>query len=98
MRLSKEQHAQLARHLAKFGGEDYKCPVCRRTEFGVEGAVLALTEFYPNPMEVPFYSGGKNHLPVIFCSCTTCGYSFMINAVIAGILPRPTLGEGSTYR
>ena len=98
MRLNKEQHARFAKHLAKYGGEEFRCPVCRKTEFGVEGAVLALTEFYPNSNDAPFYSGGKNHLPVIFCSCTTCGYSFMVNAVVAGIIPRPEIDEGSTYR
>jgi hypothetical protein len=89
MKISPEQHATLVQHLTGHAKGDFKCAICGNVDWGVEGVVLSLSEFYPDPDLTPAWSSAKGRLPVVICSCTTCGYSFLVNAVTAGLVPRP---------
>jgi predicted nucleic-acid-binding Zn-ribbon protein len=58
------------------------CPVCGANSYQV-GAEIG--EIRP----IAGLSPGKGAYPVVPVNCTNCGYTVLINAIVAGVLRRP---------
>jgi predicted nucleic-acid-binding Zn-ribbon protein len=79
--LSGEQLDKAIAHLQKhWKPEKSKCPVCDHDAWQVDG-VFELREFDNGSLNLR----GRIY-PVIVVACKTCGYSFWLNAVKAGVL------------
>jgi hypothetical protein len=63
------------------------CPVCAAESWDWArnlGQIPNMLMFGPN---------GGNTVPVVLINCNNCGYTLPINAVVAGILGPPPMGE-----
>lgn len=60
------------------------CPMCGTNDWSVAEEIFELREFQDGNL----VAGGPLY-PVIPVSCKNCGMSLMINAIVAGVLPKP---------
>lgn len=67
-----------------------KCPMCNHDAWEVQDKVFQLSEFHQGNLVV-----GGPLVPVIPVTCTNCGNTILVNALIAGAIdPKPNQGEG----
>lgn len=74
--------------LSKKWGEN-KCNMCGGGTWEVQDKVFQLTEFHQGNLVV-----GGPLVPVVPVTCTNCGNTTLVNALIAGAInPEPNQGE-----
>lgn len=67
----------------KWGSRD--CPMCGKGPWEVQDRVFQLTEFHQGNIVI-----GGPLVPVIPVTCTNCGHTVLVNAIISGgIQPEP---------
>lgn len=64
----------------RWGGRG--CPVCGKGPWSVQDKVFQLTEFHSGSMVI-----GGPVVPVIPVTCSNCGNTTLINAIICGAVP-----------
>lgn len=62
------------------------CPICEGKEWGV-GTVVEMREFQGGNIII---GGGVGVLPLTPIACTTCGYTFFMNALRNGSIEQPS--------
>lgn len=60
------------------------CPMCAANQWGVSDKAMELREFNQGNLII----GGAIQ-PVIPVNCGNCGYTVLINGLIAGVIDRP---------
>ena len=68
-----------------------QCPVCTSSNWVVGDRLWAPNIFRSDGG----LSIGGTAMPLLVLTCTTCGYTHFLNAVLAGLLPKPSGGGGS---
>ena len=81
MKLNPEQHKQLVGHLQKQWKTPVSCYVCRSNDWDVSAELYELREFHGGNMVI----GGSSLIPVSPVICKVCGYTVLINPLIAGV-------------
>ena len=66
----------------KWGGKG--CPMCGKGPWSVQDRVYQLSEFHQGSMVV-----GGPLIPLVPVTCNNCGYTIVVNAILAGALPGP---------
>lgn len=66
----------------KWGGRP--CPMCSKGPWEVQGKIFQLNEFSQGNLVL-----GGPILPVVPVSCTNCGYTVLVNALLTGVLEKP---------
>jgi len=64
--------------------EGHPCPICGKGPWIVQQKTYQLTEFSPGSIPLPVEQ--SSIVPVVPVSCENCGYTALVNAIIAGIL------------
>lgn len=59
--------------------------MCGEGPWTVQDKVFQLTEFHDGSLVV-----GGPLVPVVPVTCTNCGYTVVVNAILSGALPPPT--------
>jgi predicted nucleic-acid-binding Zn-ribbon protein len=59
-----------------------KCPICASNSWGI-GGIAELLPFFPNTQNLTIPIGVQ---PMFTVTCKTCGYTFMMNALISGVV------------
>jgi hypothetical protein len=71
----------------KWGNRD--CPMCAKGPWEVQEKAFQLSEFHHGNLIV-----GGPLIPVIPVTCTNCGHTVLVNAIISGaILPEPEVSS-----
>ena len=60
---------------------DKPCPMCSGPNWTVGNTVYQLAEFHKGDVVI-----GGSIVPVYPVSCTTCGYTVLVNAIISGMV------------
>ncbi len=82
MKLTDEQQAKLVESINEHWPTPQECVLCHHTEWALSDTIFELRDFdYGN-----FTIGGTPIFPVIPMSCTTCGNSILLNAIIYGLI------------
>ena len=55
---------------------DFACPICKSHNWSIDPELAGIDRAESNK--------GEPYLPYIVLTCSTCGYTMLINAVIAG--------------
>ena len=66
----------------KWGGTP--CPMCRVTNWSIQGAIYQLPQFNPIGMVI-----GGSLIPVVPVVCGNCGNTILVNAILAGLWTNP---------
>jgi len=69
------------------------CPLCHATNFDLQPTIFQIPEF--------FRQGAKNTgavIPVIPYTCTNCGFTILVNALVAGIISPQAKTEKETSK
>jgi predicted nucleic-acid-binding Zn-ribbon protein len=66
----------------KWGGKS--CPMCGKGPWSVQEKVFQLTEFHDGNMVI-----GGPLMPLVPVTCNNCGYTVVVNAIIAGAVTTP---------
>lgn len=77
--------------LIKFLNEkwgDRACPMCNKGPWEVQGKIFQLSEFSGGGLVV-----GGPLIPVVPVSCSNCGHTVLVNALISGTLQRPAKAQ-----
>ena len=61
---------------------DKACPMCGKGPFQVQEKAFQLSEFHRGNLVV-----GGPLIPVIPVTCTNCGHTVLVNAIISGAIP-----------
>lgn len=86
MKLSAQQLDQVKKRLESSGlWTDPPCPVCRHNDWHVSDRTFQLLDF---PAERPPIAEAS--LPVLPITCSHCGNTFFLNALVLGLLPSET--------
>lgn len=59
-----------------------QCPICNATNWNTSNEIFEMSKFH---REGGLFVGGLR-IPLIPISCTNCGYTFFINAIISGVV------------
>lgn len=74
---------ELVAHLAKKGMSALVCPVCKSTQWGVQGVVQEsiASAYVPGALPIPDVTRGV--MPLVVVACSNCGYvrQFAYNAI-----------------
>lgn len=73
--------------LIKFLNEKWgsrACPMCKGGPWEVQGKIFQLMEFSGGGLVV-----GGPIIPVVPVSCSNCGHTVLVNALLAGALQKP---------
>ena len=81
--MSNYDQKKLIQHLSDKWGNKV-CPMCSENQWGVSDRAMELREFQNGNFTV-----GGNLQPVIPVNCGNCGYTILINGLIAGVVDRP---------
>ena len=81
-----DRHVETVQAWLKTHWTEASCPICHSSEskFGV-GEVVELPSYTPR-QKSGFYTAGREIHPVVPIICENCGYVFLMNAVIMGIV------------
>jgi len=85
--LTPEQRQQLVTWLDLRWGAA-ACPFHGTTKWQVGDSLIGTTGFSPGGLRL----GGPTY-PLIAVTCLTCGYTVLVNALVAGVIPRPAASE-----
>ncbi len=66
----------------KWGGKS--CPMCDKGPWTVQDKVFQLSEFHDGSMVV-----GGPLVPVVPVTCSNCGYTVVVNAILSGAIAAP---------
>lgn len=66
----------------KWGGRS--CPMCQKGPWSVQDKVYQLSEFHDGSLVV-----GGPLIPVIPLTCSNCGHTVLVNALLSGAIPQP---------
>ena len=66
----------------KWGGR--LCPMCGSGPWSVHDKVFQFSEFNEGNMVI-----GGPLIPVVPVTCNNCGYTVVVNAILAGAIPAP---------
>ena len=58
------------------------CPMCGSGPWSVQDKVFQLSEFHDGNMVI-----GGPLIPVVPVTCNNCGYTVVVNAILAGAIP-----------
>lgn len=76
-------NAALIKHLnEKWAGR--KCAQCGVGKWEIQGSLFELRQFTGGGLVV-----GGPLIPVVPVTCVNCGNTVLVNALLAGVLPRP---------
>ena len=75
----------LKAHLTKKWGP-ISCQMCHQGQWTVGDTIFELREFYGGGLKV----GGGPIIPVVPVTCSNCGRTVLINAIVAEIIKPPT--------
>jgi hypothetical protein len=67
----------------KWGDKD--CPMCNKGPWQVQDKLFQLSEYHQGSLVV-----GGPLIPVIPVTCTNCGHTILVNAIISGAIPPET--------
>ena len=59
------------------------CPMCGQGPWNAQNRTFQLTEFHQGNIVL-----GGPLVPVVPVTCENCGYTALVNAIIAGVVPR----------
>lgn len=62
------------------------CPLCGEKEWNFGDKVYQLMEFDFDGLHL-----GKSTIPVVPIVCENCGNTYFVNALVAGLIDKPTL-------
>lgn len=82
MKLSKEQQNKLIAKLNSFGSLA-KCTVCGNSNWNISDTVFEMREFQGGNLVL---GGNQGIYPVIPLTCSTCGNTHFLNAVLLDVL------------
>lgn len=85
MEIAKEK---LDRYLKKIRGPI--CPLCGEQDWNVTAKVFQVTEFHYNKMQI-----GGPAIPIIPITCSNCGNTYFVNALIAKLIDPSELEKKS---
>jgi len=83
--------SKVSDHLNRFWKGEKTCPICRTNNWLLEKQYGSLPVF---DRQKPFYMAGPVY-PLAVITCKTCGYTFYLNAMIAGFLKPPELPQAT---
>jgi predicted nucleic-acid-binding Zn-ribbon protein len=61
-----------------------RCPMCGSGPWSVQDKVFQLTEFHDGNMVI-----GGPLVPVVPVTCSNCGYTVVVNAILSGAVSAP---------
>jgi hypothetical protein len=67
----------------KWGGRS--CPMCGNGPWTVQDKVFQLSEYHGGDLVV-----GGPLVPLVPVTCTNCGYTVVVNAILSGAIAAPT--------
>lgn len=71
--------------LNAIGKDDFKCPICGCTDWGLENKVYQMPQFFNSPLE-EMLEKDKTNFPVIPATCEKCGNVILFSAIQHGIV------------
>jgi len=74
----------LIRHLNEKWGAGRKCPQCGVGNWQVQDSLFELRQFGGGGLVV-----GGPLIPVVPVTCANCGNTVLVNAILAGVVPKP---------
>jgi ribosomal protein S27AE len=80
--VSKIDNQKVTAHLQNKWGSR-ACPMCGKGPWNVQDSTYQITEYH----EEGFVVGGPV-IPVIPVICGNCGYTILVNAILAGLMER----------
>lgn len=87
--MSNYNSEKMIKHLnQKWGNKG--CPMCGQNKWGVSDKLMELREFHGGSMVI---GGNSSVQPVIPVNCGNCGYTVLVNGLLAGVIDRPTAEE-----
>ena len=86
VKLEKLDKKKFIEHLNKKWGKR-SCPMCGANSWNISEKTYELREFKEGPLVV-----GGSIVPIILVTCTNCGNSVFVNAIVANIV-KPEKGD-----
>lgn len=65
--------------------EGRSCPMCGKGPWTVQDKVFQLSEYHGGSLVV-----GGPLIPLVPVTCTNCGYTVVVNAILSGAISSPT--------
>lgn len=84
MYLNKKMDAEKLIGYLKDKWRNRPCPMCAHASWTVQENVFELREYHGGNMVI----GGSALVPVVPVTCSNCGNTVLINAIIAGVVDR----------
>lgn len=81
MKLDDKQREKLLKHLQEKWKPPATCPVCKSNTWDVSKEIYELREFQGGGLVL----GGSPIVPLVPVTCTTCGNTVLLNALVAGV-------------
>lgn len=81
MKLTDEQHKKLTQYVATRWKAPFQCPYCKSNSWDITREIFQLTEFSKSGLVL-----GGPVVPLAPVTCTSCGHTVLLNAIIAGVL------------
>lgn len=79
MKLTEVGIARLTEHLQNY--IQLECPLCKGVGWNAADEVMQLTPFSGKKVIM-----GGDIMPILVISCSHCGYTYLFNAISAGVL------------
>lgn len=91
IKLSEEQYQSVKDHLQQKWRNPPTCPMCSSSTWAVDPQVRDVKEAdSPGKLVI----GGIRHLfPVVVVCCTNCGYTALVNLLVAGAFTQESLSK-----
>ena len=84
--MTKEEFEKVRKSiLTAIGKDDFKCPICGCTDWGLENTIYQMPQFFNNPVE-EMLTKDKSNFPVIPVTCEKCGNVILFSAIHHGIV------------
>jgi len=83
MKLEKEQLEKILKRLNQISNPPRPCNVCGNSQWNVVDTVFEVREFHEGNVVI---GGDSKIIPIITMSCSTCGNTVFLNAILMGII------------